>query len=179
VALLQSDCSKATLLQTRGRPLRLVGSVPLTRSLRRGAAGPYPGPVFESVGWGEILVLIVAGLFILGPERLPSAAAWLGKTSRQVREYATGARDQLRRELGPEFDELRKPLEDLKGLRDFNPRTAVRRTLFDDDPDEPAPVKPNGYAATNGASTGAATPAGLTPATLTPGERPPIDPDAT
>jgi sec-independent protein translocase protein TatB len=127
--------------------------------------------VFESVGWGEILVLVVAGLFILGPERLPSAAAWVGKTTRQVREYATGARDQLRRELGPEFDELRKPLEDLKGLRDFNPRTAVRRTLFDDD-DEP--VKPNGYAPTNGASTAA--PA---PAPLTRGERPPIDPDAT
>ena len=51
--------------------------------------------MFESVGWGEILVLVVAGLFILGPERLPSAAAWLGKTMRQVREYATGARDQL------------------------------------------------------------------------------------
>jgi sec-independent protein translocase protein TatB len=129
--------------------------------------------VFESVGWGEILVLVVAGLFILGPERLPSAAEWLGKTARQVREYATGARDQLRRELGPEFDELRKPLEDLRGLRDFNPRTAVRRTLFDDDDSEP--LKPNGYAATNGASTAAATPA----APLTPGERPPIDPDAT
>ena len=106
--------------------------------------------MFESVGWGEILVLIVAGLFILGPERLPSAAAWLGKTMRQVREYATGARDQLRRELGPEFDELRKPLEDLRGLRDFNPRTAVRRTLFDDDPDPAAPMKPNGYAARTG-----------------------------
>ena len=126
--------------------------------------------MFESVGWGEILVLVVAGLFILGPERLPSAAAWLGKTARQVREYATGARDQLRRELGPEFDELRKPLEDLKGLRDFNPRTAVRRTLFDDD--EPEPTKPNGYAPTNGAPAAA-------PARLTPGERPPIDPDAT
>ena len=78
MALLQSDCSKATLLQTQGRPPRLVGSVPLTRSLRRGPGGPYAGPVFESVGWGEILVLVVAGLFILGPERLPSAAAWLG-----------------------------------------------------------------------------------------------------
>lgn len=126
--------------------------------------------MFESVGWGEILVLVVAGLFILGPERLPSAAAWVGRTSRQVREYATGARDQLRRELGPEFDELRKPLEDLRGLRDFNPRTAVRRTLFDDDDDDrTAPVKPNGYSPTNGAP----------PARLTPGERPPIDPDAT
>ena len=127
--------------------------------------------MFESVGWGEILVLVVAGLFILGPERLPSAAAWLGKTMRQVREYATGARDQLQRELGPEFDELRKPLEDLRGLRDFNPRTAVRRTLFDDDP-TPA-LKPNGYAGLNGAADPAPT------APLTPGERPPIDPDAT
>jgi sec-independent protein translocase protein TatB len=149
-------------------------------------AAPYAGGVFESVGWGEILVLVVAGLFILGPERLPSAAAWVGKTMRQVREYATGARDQLRRELGPEFDELRKPLEDLRGLRDFNPRAAVRRTLFDDDP----PVKPNGYPL-NGSSVGGLNTAqgGLntpqenaepvTPAALNPGERPPIDPDAT
>lgn len=138
--------------------------------------------MFESVGWGEIFVLVVAGLFILGPERLPSAAAWLGRTVRQVREYATGARDQLRNELGPEFDELRKPLEDLRGLRDLNPRTAVRRALLDDDPypagSYPAgshradPEKPNGFAGPNGSGTPSATP-------LSPGERPPIDPDAT
>jgi sec-independent protein translocase protein TatB len=161
--------------------------------------------VFESVGWGEILVLVVAGLFILGPERLPSAAAWVGRTMRQVREYATGARDQLSRELGPEFEELRKPLEDLRGLRDFNPRTAVRRTLFDDGPAAGGtpPVKPNGYplngsslngaaqnggglngAGLNGAVTGGlntppASPEPVAPAVLNPGERPPIDPDAT
>ena len=80
-----------------GRPPRFGGRIPLARSVRVVVHAPYPGPVFESVGWGEILVLVVAGLFILGPERLPSAAAWLGKTMRQVREYATGARDQLRR----------------------------------------------------------------------------------
>jgi sec-independent protein translocase protein TatB len=122
--------------------------------------------MFDSIGWGEILVLVVAGLFILGPERLPSAAAWLGRTVRQVREYATGARDQLRAELGPDFDELRKPLEDLRGLRDLNPRRMVSRHLFDDDAD----VKPNGF------------PTALPqpPARpLAPGERPPIDPDAT
>jgi len=137
--------------------------------------GPYAGGVFESVGWGEILVLVVAGLFILGPERLPSAAAWVGRTTRQVREYATGARDQLKRELGPEFDELRKPLEDLRGLRDFSPRTAVRRTLWDD---VPVPEKPNGYApGANGSSAAPVPPAA--PRSLDPGERPPIDPDAT
>src|SRR5687768_15588359 len=121
--------------------------------------------MFDSIGWGEILVLIVAGLFILGPERLPSAAAWAGKAIRQVREYATGAREQLRGELGPEFDELRKPLEELRGLRNFNPRTAVARSLFDDEP-----AKPNGY-----------TPPKPTPppARLERNEVPPVDPDAT
>jgi sec-independent protein translocase protein TatB len=124
--------------------------------------------VFESVGWGEILVLIVAGLFILGPERLPSAAAWLARAIRQVKDYASGAREQLRGELGPEFDELRKPLEELRGLRSFNPRTAVRRTLFDDS----SPAQPtNGYAPVP--------PAAPAPQPLAKNERPPIDPDAT
>jgi len=52
-----------------------------------------------NIGWGEFLILIVAGLLILGPERLPSAAAWLGRTVRQVRDYANGAREQLRNEM--------------------------------------------------------------------------------
>jgi sec-independent protein translocase protein TatB len=144
--------------------------------------------VFDSVGWGEILVLIVAGLFILGPERLPSAAAWVGRTVRQVKDYASGAREQLRGEFGPEFDELRKPLEDLRSLRDLNPRNAVQRTLFDD----PPPVKPNGHApapnlsktpqahpATGRPATGRPAPGRPAPERLAAGERPPIDPDAT
>jgi sec-independent protein translocase protein TatB len=149
--------------------------------------------MFENVGWGEILVLLVAGLFILGPERLPEAAAWLGRTLRQVRDFASGAREQLRSELGPEFDQLRKPLDelreplrDLRGLRDFDPRRAVARSLFDD----PAPgIKPNGFATSPG--TASIPPAGALPPSpapappppparpLAPGEHPPIDPDAT
>jgi sec-independent protein translocase protein TatB len=132
--------------------------------------------VFDSVGWGEILVLIVAGLFILGPERLPSAAAWVGRSIRQVRQYATGAREQLRNELGPEFDELRKPLEELRGLRNFNPRAAATQALFGDD--EPA-VKPNGFApGPNGAGPDLTKPPAEKPS-LAKNERPPIDDDAT
>jgi sec-independent protein translocase protein TatB len=125
--------------------------------------------VFDSVGWGEILVLVVAGLFILGPERLPSAAAWVGRTIRQVKEYAAGAREQIRNELGPEFDELRKPLEELRDLRNFNPRSAVNK-LFDDD----SPLmKPNGHAPPPSLRKEPA------PEALAKNERPPIDPDAT
>ena len=125
-----------------------------------------------NIGWGEFLVLVVGGLFILGPERLPSAAAWLGRTIRQVREYATGAREQLRTELGPEFDELRAPLEDLRGLRSFRSRGLGH--LFDDPDSEifGGVIKPNGYASPTG-------PGVAIPRPLQPGERAPFDPDAT
>jgi sec-independent protein translocase protein TatB len=130
--------------------------------------------MFENVGWGEILVLVLAGLFILGPERLPEAAAWLGKTIRQVRSFATGARDQLRGELGTEFEQLRKPLEDLREplreLRNFDPRRAAIRSLLDDGPE----LKPNGYTPPS-----PSLPPPSPPRSLAPGERPPIDPDAT
>jgi sec-independent protein translocase protein TatB len=130
--------------------------------------------MFDSLGWGEILVLIVIGLFVLGPERLPSAAAWLGRSVRQIRQYAQGAREQLRSEIGPEFDSLRKPLEDLRSIRDLNPRRAMSRHLFDDLDD----VKPNGYVPPDYLSAPFIdTDPMLRP--LTPGERPPIDPDAT
>jgi sec-independent protein translocase protein TatB len=100
--------------------------------------------VFDSIGWSEILVLVVAGLFILGPDRLPSAAAWLGRNVRKVREYATGAREQLRNEMGDDFEELRKPLQDLQQLRNFDPRRAVTR-LFDEVEVSNGGTKPNGH----------------------------------
>lgn len=143
------------------------------------------------IGWADFLVLIIAGLFILGPERLPGAAAWLGKTIRQVRQYASGAQEQLKSELGPEFEELRKPLEDLRGLRNFDPKRAITKQVWDltggYDPREDLKVnlaalnsvtgtngsngvKPNGFPA-------ATPPAAQQP--LSPGEQPPFDPDAT
>ncbi|MGH3982699.1 MAG: Sec-independent protein translocase protein TatB [Pseudonocardiaceae bacterium] len=125
-----------------------------------------------NIGWAEFLVLVVGGLFILGPERLPSAAAWLGRSVRQVREYATGAREQLRSELGPEFDELRQPLEDLRGLRGF-PSRGLGQLLDDSDGGAfGGVIKPNGYAS----PTGRGVPI---PRPLQPGERAPFDPDAT
>jgi sec-independent protein translocase protein TatB len=126
--------------------------------------------MFDSIGWAEIAVLLLAGLFILGPERLPSAAAWLGRSIRKVREFATGARDQLRSEMGPEFDELRKPLENLRELRNFDPKRMVTQHLFNDEPANG--TKPNGY-------TTPTPPAPTTPPPLAPGEKPPFDPDAT
>lgn len=101
--------------------------------------------MFDSIGWSEILVLVVAGLFILGPERLPGAAAWLGRSVRKVREYASGAREQLRSEMGDDYEELRKPLQDLQQLRNFDPRRAITKHLFDDVEASNGNGKPNGH----------------------------------
>jgi sec-independent protein translocase protein TatB len=89
--------------------------------------------MFANVGWGEMLVLVIAGLVILGPERLPGAIRWTSNALRQARDYISGATTNLREELGPEFDDLREPLSELQKLRGMTPRQALTRHLLDGD----------------------------------------------
>ena len=89
--------------------------------------------MFANVGWGEMLVLLVAGLVILGPERLPGAIRWTTGTLKQAREYLSGATSQLRQDLGPEFEDLRQPLSELQKLRGMTPRAALTKHLLDGD----------------------------------------------
>lgn len=133
--------------------------------------------MFDSIGWAEILIIVVAGLFILGPERLPSAAAWLGRNVRKVREYASGAREQLRSEMGDDFEELRKPLQDLQQLRNFDPRRAVTKHLFDDIDTGNGHTKANGHTPPPPAADEA--PAKSEDSTPPAGGKAPFDPDAT
>ncbi|QZT61581.1 Sec-independent protein translocase protein TatB [Mycolicibacterium austroafricanum] len=89
--------------------------------------------MFANVGWGEMLVLVIAGLVILGPERLPGAIRWTAGAVRQARDYVTGATSQLREELGTDFDDLREPLSELQRLRGMTPRAALTKHLLDGD----------------------------------------------
>jgi sec-independent protein translocase protein TatB len=89
--------------------------------------------MFANVGWGEMLLLVVIGLVVLGPERLPGAIRWSANTLRQARDYLSGATSQLREELGPEFDDLREPLSELNKLRGMSPRAAITKHLLDGD----------------------------------------------
>src|SRR5581483_4447636 len=89
--------------------------------------------MFANVGWGEMLVLVVAGLVILGPERLPGAIRWTSNALRQARDYLSGVTSQLREDLGPEFDDLRVPLSELQKLRGLTPRAALTKHLLDGD----------------------------------------------
>ena len=128
--------------------------------------------MFSNVGWGEMLLLLVIGLVVLGPERLPGAIRWTTGAVRQARDYLAGATSQLREEIGPEFDDLRQPLSELQKLRGMTPRAALTKHLLDGDDslltgNFETPVKPQS----------AAQPSPQPP--LAPGQTAPFDPDAT
>ncbi len=89
--------------------------------------------MFANLSWEHILVLVVVGLVILGPERLPGAIRWTSNALRQARDYLSGVTNQLREDLGPEFDDLRGPLSELQKLRGMTPRAALTKHLLDGD----------------------------------------------
>jgi sec-independent protein translocase protein TatB len=78
-----------------------------------------------NIGPFELVVLAIVGLIVLGPDRLPGLAKDAARLLRSLRDMATGARQQLRDELGPEFADV--------DLRTLNPRTAVAKAVFGDD----------------------------------------------
>jgi sec-independent protein translocase protein TatB len=91
--------------------------------------------VFD-IGLGELLVLVVAALFIFGPDKLPGVAAQAVRTLRALREMASSASRDINDAIGPELREL-DVRQDLSGLRDLDPRRALNRLVLDDDPDRP------------------------------------------
>jgi sec-independent protein translocase protein TatB len=49
-----------------------------------------------NIGGGELLVIAIVALVVLGPERLPSAARDLGKMMTELRSVSRGFRDELK-----------------------------------------------------------------------------------
>jgi sec-independent protein translocase protein TatB len=131
--------------------------------------------VFDSIGWGEIVVLALAALFIFGPERLPSLAKDAASGLKKVREAITGVRGQLHDSLGDDFDHLRDV-----DLRQYHPKTFIRQQLLADEDD--APVRRG--SATGSAGVAASAAAGpVRPSQMTRSRDsatpPPFDADAT
>ena len=139
--------------------------------------------MFANIGWGEMLVLVVIGLVVLGPERLPGAIRWTSNTVRQARDYLSGATSALRDDLGPEFEDLRQPLSELNKLRGMTPRAAITKHLLDGN-DSVLSSFENSFAEAKSDIRAAAADPSTAPAVSSPAEpdpaRPaPFDPDAT
>ncbi|EST23769.1 twin-arginine translocase TatA/TatE family subunit [Streptomyces roseochromogenus] len=91
-----------------------------------------------------LVALALIAMFLYGPDRLPKAVGEAARGLRRLRTALRGATDGVRRELGPEYQDLR--------LRDLNPRAFVAKHLLEDDRpwDPPKPQwqsgpKPEGW----------------------------------
>ncbi|CAM5276692.1 Sec-independent protein translocase TatB [Leifsonia shinshuensis] len=86
----------------------------------------------------KLLIVAVIAAFLIGPERLPLYAGKLRQFVRTVRDFADGAKDRMKEEMGPEFDDV-----DWKKLdpRQYDPRRIIREALLDDAP-APSAIKP-------------------------------------
>ncbi|HIW96662.1 MAG TPA: Sec-independent protein translocase protein TatB [Candidatus Corynebacterium gallistercoris] len=89
--------------------------------------------MFSNVGWGEILVLLIVGLLLIGPERLPGLIKEVQAVLLAVRNAVTQAREQLDGELGEDFREFSKPLKELNNVRQMGARGFITKTLLDGD----------------------------------------------
>ncbi len=73
-----------------------------------------------NLGGGEILVILLIGLIVLGPKRLPEASKQVGKTIRQVRQTSRNFQAELEAAIeDPSIEEAarqkgREMLEDEK-----------------------------------------------------------------
>jgi sec-independent protein translocase protein TatB len=78
----------------------------------------------------KILIILVIAIFLVGPDRLPGYAAQLARLTRSLRDMANGAKDRMREEMGPEFDEVDWAKLD---PRKYDPRRIIRDALSVDD----------------------------------------------
>jgi sec-independent protein translocase protein TatB len=81
--------------------------------------------VLDNIGGPELLVLILAALFIIGPERLPKVIADGMRMLRKVRQMARSATSDLSRELGTNIE-----------LEDLHPKTFLRKHLLSEAEEE-------------------------------------------
>ena len=95
--------------------------------------------MFDSIGWGEVVVLLLAALFIFGPERLPSLARDAAGALKRMRGVMADLRSQIDEGLGQDLGELR----DLD-LRRYRPKTLIREHLLGDGDGSPAPAPSRG-----------------------------------
>nr|WP_218643858.1 Sec-independent protein translocase TatB [Paenarthrobacter ureafaciens] len=129
----------------------------------------------------EFIVLLIIGVLIIGPSRLPEYTQKLANLVKEVRRMASGAREQIKEEVGIDIDDVDWKKYD---PRQYDPRRIIKDALFEDDT---KPVSAEAPAA--GAAAAAATVASAAPARaqapsrvierLAPGEPAPFDTEAT
>ncbi|WP_425292134.1 Sec-independent protein translocase subunit TatB [Corynebacterium mastitidis] len=89
--------------------------------------------MFSSIGWTEVLTVLVLGLIVIGPERLPGLIQDVRAAVYAARKAINNAKAELSGDLGEEFEEFRKPISEVAKWQRMGPRAALTKALFDGD----------------------------------------------
>lgn len=89
-----------------------------------------------NIGGGEILALLIIGVILIGPDRMPSMAADAAKLLIKIKNIAQGVTNDLRNNLGPGYENLQ--------VSDLHPKTFIKKHLGEalDQSDLEIKVKP-------------------------------------
>ncbi|MDE8667260.1 Sec-independent protein translocase TatB [Pseudarthrobacter sp. H3Y2-7] len=128
----------------------------------------------------EFFVLLIIGILVIGPQRLPEYTQKLANLVKEVRRMASGAREQIKEEVGIDIDDVDWKKYD---PRQYDPRRIIKEALLDDDTKPVSSGAPAAVAAVTGTAVAAAGSAPARPQrvvqTLPPGAAAPFDTEAT
>ena len=76
-----------------------------------------------NIGGGEIIGLLVLGMILIGPDRMPSVAADAARLLVKLKNMAQTATNELKENLGPGYEDLQ--------VKDLNPNTFIKKHMGD------------------------------------------------
>ncbi|MDJ0321415.1 Sec-independent protein translocase TatB [Pseudarthrobacter sp. PS3-L1] len=79
----------------------------------------------------EFFVLLLIAILVIGPTRLPEYTQKLANLVKEVRRMASGAREQIKDEVGIDIDDVDWKKYD---PRQYDPRRIIKEALMDDEP---------------------------------------------
>lgn len=92
--------------------------------------------MFSSIGWLEIAFIVLIGIVVIGPERLPGVITDIRAAIYAARKAINNAKAELEGDLsglGEEFDSLRGPISQAAEWTRMGPRGVITKALFDGD----------------------------------------------
>ena len=93
--------------------------------------------MFSNIGWGEIFFILIIGLIVIGPERLPSVVEDVRAAIYAAKKAINNAKAELNGELEG-FEEFKKPINTVSQYASMGPRRAMAKVLFEDEAAAPA-----------------------------------------
>ena len=87
-----------------------------------------------NIGGGEILALMVIGMILIGPDKLPNIAADAARFLIKMKNMAQNVTNDLKENLGPGYEDLQ--------VKDLHPKALIKKHIGDVTDKSDLEVKP-------------------------------------